>query len=170
MAAVIHGLEIHLFVLMLNHFHLIASTPAANISKAMNRFMEMSSRRIGGQSNRINRIWGSRYYKSILSSEAYFKNAYKYNYFNPVKAGVVERCEDYQFSTLNGLLGHSQILMPLKPDLLLMDDPELTLTWLNSRPSDEKLSAIKAALRKSQFRHVKCPNSKKQIILDDEVI
>lgn len=41
----VHNLQIHSFVLMSNHFHLIASTPEANISQAMHQFsIEVVSR------------------------------------------------------------------------------------------------------------------------------
>lgn len=170
LTAIIYNLKIHCFVLMGNHFHLIVSTPDANISVAMKRFMEVTSKRIGKQSNRINRIWGARHYKTIIETYPYYMNAYKYIYFNPVRAGIVERCEDYKFSTLRGLLGQEKILVPLLEDNLLFNDPVSALDWLNRRPSDQRLRAIQAGLKKARFAHVKCPKSRKQIIGEDEVI
>lgn len=170
MATILHNLRVHSFVLLSNHFHLIASTPDSNISQAMRRFMEATSKRVGERSYRINQIWGSRHYKTVLGRYSYYLNAYKYFYFNPVKAGMVSRCEDYRFSTLRALLGLESVLFPIVEDSLLLDGPEACLSWLNSRPSNERWNAIRASLRKSQFQHVKCEKARKPILLEDEVI
>lgn len=97
-------------------------------------------------------------------------NAYKYNYFNPVKAGVVERCENYRFSTLRGLLGYEKLLVPVVEDTLLIPDVEGTLDWLNRHPPKNHLDAIKSALRKAEFKHVKCPITRKPILSEIDVI
>jgi putative transposase len=170
MARMLHDLRVHSLVLMSNHFHLIASTPLANISEAMRRFMEMSSKRISARAGRSNQIWGRRHFKSVLGGSAYYLNAYKYNYFNPVKAGITERCEDYRFSTLAGLLGVERLLLPLEEDQLLMADAEEVLRWLNRRPCPKALEAVRAALRKGHFEHVKCPSSRKPMIGEGDVI
>jgi REP element-mobilizing transposase RayT len=170
MATLLHQLRVHSFILMGNHFHLIASTPLANISDVMKRFMEITSKRLGEKSRRINRIWGARHFKAVLPRNTYFMNAYKYNYFNPVRAGIVERCEDYRYSTLRGLLGFEKLLFPLAEDTLLFPAPDETLQWLNQPPSETHLDAIRTALHRSEFKHVKCPLSRKPILGEDEVI
>jgi putative transposase len=170
MSTLLHEVRVHLLVLMANHFHIIASTPNANISEAMKRFMEMTSRRLGEKSKRINQIWGVRHHKTVLGSHSYYMNAYKYNYFNPVKAGVVQRCEDYRYSTLRGLLGGEKILFPISEDTLLFPDTDSTLDWLNRHPPKNHLEAVQTSLRKARFQHVKCPISRKPLLLEDETI
>jgi putative transposase len=170
MATILHKLRIHSFLLMQNHFHLIAATPLANVSEVMKRFMEVTSKRLGEKSKRVNRIWGARHYKTVLTSHAYYMNAYKYNYFNPVKAGMVDRCEDYRYSTLRGLLGAETLFVPLVEDSLLFSDVEGTLQWLNRHPSQAQLQAIQAALRKAEFKHVKCPGLRKPLLGESDVI
>lgn len=75
-----HDLVVHCFVLMSNHYHLIASTPKANISQCMHQFMTRSSRRLTRSGNRINETFAGRHYKTILHEPSYYLNAYKYNY------------------------------------------------------------------------------------------
>lgn len=50
----VYNMNIHSFVLMSNHFHLITSTPEANMSQAMQQFMHRSSRALTKEGNRIN--------------------------------------------------------------------------------------------------------------------
>ena len=89
------GVQIHSFVLMGNHFHLLASTPRANLSLAMQHFMRETSRHIGYRSGRINKIWGARFYRCELKTYHSYVNTYKYVYQNPLKAGLSKSVELY---------------------------------------------------------------------------
>src|SRR5687768_2108167 len=51
--------EIHTFVLMSNHFHLIASTPQANLDQVMRYFLTEFSRAINVRADRINHVFGN---------------------------------------------------------------------------------------------------------------
>lgn len=82
--------RIHAFVLMSNHFHLVASTPEANISSALQQFMHRSSLRLARSGNRINETFAGRHKKSIMDSYWYVVNAYKYVYRNAVDGGICE--------------------------------------------------------------------------------
>ncbi len=146
------NLLIHSFVLMSNHFHMLASTPDSNISHCMHQFMHRSSLRLTREGNRINETYAGRHYKCILQHPNYFLNAYKYNYRNPVAAGICERVEDYKFSTLHSKLGLSSILFPMAEDTTLESSPILTLKWLNTPIAPEKSAAVKFGLRHQYFK------------------
>jgi REP element-mobilizing transposase RayT len=145
------GVEIHCFVLMTNHFHLLMSTPLGNLSTAMAVFMRETSRAITKSTHRINQTYGQRHFRSIVHTPSYYLHAYKYFYFNPVKAGICNRVEDYKYSTLRGLLGLDHLLIPVKEDHTLFSDVEGTLQWLNRRPSDENWESVRKALRRERF-------------------
>ncbi len=149
------SLRIHSFVLMKNHFHLLVSTPDANISKAMQYFMRESSRRLAKRGKRINQTYGARYFRSVIESHSYFMHAYKYVYANPVQAGIVERAEVYKFSTLHGLLGLGPASIPLVEDTLLFEDIYGTLQWINQKPNLEQWEAVRKALRRTEFKYPK---------------
>lgn len=66
---------------------------------------------------------------------------------------MVERVEEYPFSTLSGKMGLSPLLIPVAPDDILFDgNLESNIEWLNRLPSEENIVAMRAALRKSDFR------------------
>jgi putative transposase len=147
----IYCLQIHSFVLMPNHFHLIVSTPEANISKAMQFFMGNTSREITRLSGRINQTYGSRHHKCLITNWHYFLNVYKYVYRNPVKAGLCKRTDEYEFSTLFNLFGNRSTSIPIVEDTVLFDDPNQTMKWLNTKPLSRHEVEIKNALRRPVF-------------------
>lgn len=150
----LHEVQIHSFVLMPNHFHLIVLAPKNNLAEAMNYFMRETSKEISRRSGRINQVYGGRNYKSVISSHHYFLNAYKYVYRNPVRAGLVDRVEAYPYSTLNGLTGFSQLLIPLNEDTVLFNENFSfeTLEWLNQCPNADREDEVRRALKKTSFK------------------
>ena len=169
MATVLHSLEVHSFVLMSNHFHMLCTTPQANLGEVMKRFLEITSKRIGKTMGRKNRIWGARYYKSIITDNFNYLNVYKYNYYNPVSAKLSTRCELYKYSSLPGLLGFQKIAVPLS-DKVIFSDLDGNLAWLNSIPEKDKWDAIKVGLKKSVFRYAKEPNDNREAIGKNELL
>lgn len=147
--------KIHSFVLMANHFHLIAQFPKGNMGEAMNYFMRETSRYIGSLCGRINHIYGNRYFRSQISRYDYYVTAYKYIYRNPVEAKLVGKVEDYPFSTLHGLLGQSKMNIPVEDDTLLFDNPTRVLAWLNSTPAANDQERVRKALRRKKFQFPK---------------
>jgi len=148
-----YDLAISSFVLMSNHFHLIAEAPSGNLSEAMTYFMRETSRAIGKAAGRINQTYGARYRRTLISRRLHFQYAYKYVYRNPVKAGLVSRVEDYQYSTLPGLLGKFKINIPIVEDsILFSDDPRKVLDWLNCPPDGQVEEDVRKAIRRSLFR------------------
>ena len=149
---------------MNNHYHLIASTPRANISQCMQYFNLATSKRLAEAGNRDNETYAGRHYKTVLHSHNYYLNAYKYIYRNPIKARIVERAELYPFSTLYGLLGQRKTIIPVIEDITLFSDPESCLRWLNLAPNVEVEEAVRYALKRPYFMSKKKQSNGKPII------
>lgn len=164
------NLVIHSFLLMNNHFHLIASTPDANISQCMHQFMYRTSRRLTRAGNRINESFAGRHYKCILQHQTYFLNAYKYNYRNPVAAGLCNRVEDYPYSTLRGKINPPELLIPISNDFLITNDLIETLEWLNTTPSEQMLKAMKLGLKHQYFRSKRQKRTTKPLISENDFL
>lgn len=145
-------LKIHSFVLMSNHFHLLVTAPELNLSLAMNYFLKESSRQLLKSNDRINRTFSARFFRSRIIGYHHFTTVYKYIHRNPVEANLCTYVENYPWSTLNGLLGFSKLVIPLEDDTLLFDSGvEETLKWLNTAPLSENREAVRKALRKQAF-------------------
>lgn len=163
------GITIHAFVLMDNHFHLMASSPQGNLSQGMQYFMGATSRDIQKLSGRINQVWGSRFFRSELDSYWSYVNCYKYTYRNPVEAKLCKEVESYPFSSLSGLLGLRSIYFPVESDSLIFEDAiEETLSWLNSPPVERDLASVRAALKHPVFKLPKV-NQRKNKLLEDRM-
>ncbi len=81
----------HAFVLMSNHYHLIASCHQDfNLGFIMKLLQNRTAIQINKLSGRINHCYGGRYKASIISEASYYANALKYLYRNPVQAGLVK--------------------------------------------------------------------------------
>lgn len=139
--------EILSFVLMSNHFHLLARFPLANISAALNYFMRETSRRIGAEAGRINQTYGGRFHRCLIKSYHYYLNAYKYVYRNPVEAGICGLPIEYPYSTLPALLGQAKTIVPVQEDLTLFSDLVGTMRWLDRTPTPESYERMRKALR-----------------------
>ncbi len=151
-----YGVRIYAFVLMNNHFHMLVQAPNNNLSEAMQDFMSATSRDIQSLTGRINQIWGKRFSRSRLGNSWHVLNCYKYIYRNPVRAGMVERVEDYRFSTLPGLLGKSHLFIPVEHDVILFEDCfQKVINWLNTPSKKEVEESIKRALRFRDFKLAK---------------
>jgi putative transposase len=148
-----YGMQIHSFVLMANHFHLLARAPLLNLGDAMNHFMRESSREINRLANRGDHTWGGRFHRSLINSYHYYMCAYKYVYRNPVRAMACERVEQYPFSTLNRLVGANHVGFPMIEDTLLFNPSfdESALTWLNTCPKKDDDQTIRQSLRRAEF-------------------
>jgi putative transposase len=164
------NLVVHSFVLMSNHYHLIASTPDANISQCMHQFMTRTSRKLTRTGNRLNETFAGRHYKCILQHPNYYLNAYKYNYRNPVAAGMCALVEEYPYSTLHGKLKLSRPTIPVCDDTTLISDLRGTLEWLNTAPSLQKLEGVRFGLKHQFFKSKKIRNDNKPMISENDVL
>lgn len=146
-------IKIHSFVLMPNHFHLLASSPNANMGSAMNFFLRETSKAINRQTGRINQNYGTRHHKCLLGDYHYFMNTYKYVYQNPLRAHLSIYAESYPYSTLSGLCGLTPLRIPLVEDTLLFSPnfDESTLKWINQRAPENLEKEMRYGLRRSKF-------------------
>lgn len=151
-----YSLQIHAFVMMTNHFHLLASTPNANIDSAMQFFMSYSSRRLRKGTGRINHIYGGRYRWSIISSAEYYRNCYRYVYQNPLRANLVREAEDWKYSTFSNVTPPLQLNLESPSfghDCLLPRGKQNLSKWINELIDDANLEILKRGLSKPIFAY-----------------
>ena len=100
-AAAKHGCQVHNYVLMTNHVHLLVTPTNAD---ALPRTMhELGRRYVQQRVNFIYRrsgtLWEGRYKACLVDAPHYFLTCCRYIELNPVRAGMVGQPEDYRWSS-----------------------------------------------------------------------
>lgn len=153
------NIDVHAFLMMNNHIHLLISTPNSNIDKFMHYFMMMTSREIGTQAGRINKIWGSRYYKSLITNEEYYAHALWYIFTNPIEAHITNKVENYNWSTLQkeNYKDHADLIVQNRPgfDVYVPDKKDELIYWLNKDADRFYREQTRKALKKIEFKFAK---------------
>jgi putative transposase len=157
----IFNINLYAFVLMQNHFHLLARSPDDNFSEGMHFFMGETARSLRFSSQRINRVWGGPHFRTEINSFDNFQSAYKYVYRNPVKAGLCDRVEEYPYSSLQNLIQCNLSDLPLEYDEQFYDSNKQTMEWLNTPVDEVDWNLVKNALRRPQFKVAKDTSSNK---------
>ncbi|MBM4316624.1 MAG: hypothetical protein FJ116_04000 [Deltaproteobacteria bacterium] len=151
------------FVLMSNHFHLILETPCENLGDVMRDLLTNISKNIQKPANRINHVFGGRYKWSLLDSPYATAYVLKYVLRNPIRAGVVERAENYPFSSLAldtelPMVSGFNSLWSMVPK-----DRNDLLAWINKPTAVPLEKQISFGLRKAKFQFSTDNNKQKAI-------
>lgn len=138
--------HLHCFVLMGNHYHMLLTTPNNDLDQFMYHFNGRLSREIRKFSSAENHKFGSRYKWSIVETQSYLHNIYRYIYQNPVRAGLCQLCSDYPYSSLRFSPSQKRALK-LKVHLSYYEYRE----FMEAGCGQELLGVIRRGLRKSRF-------------------
>jgi REP element-mobilizing transposase RayT len=101
-ATVMQHYELHAFVVMPNHVHLLM-TPNRSLPKILNSLKSFTARRASAFLARSgNAFWMSESYDHMVRSCREFEAIQRYIEENPVRALLVKQAEDYLWSSANG--------------------------------------------------------------------
>lgn len=149
---IVFEVEVLSFVLMSNHYHMIARFPQANMPQMMHHFTKEVGRDLRKPTRRLNRTFGNRYCASLIPDQSRLEIVYKYVYANPVKAGLSDRAEIYPYSTLSGKLGLSRLqIRTVEDPILFAGDLSENLDWMNSIPPNKDWQRTAELARRSRF-------------------
>ena len=97
---------IHAYVLMTNHFHLLA-TPQT--SDGLPQMMQAVGRRyvryFNDRQKRSGTLWEGRYRSTLIQTDRYLLACMAYIDLNPVRAGLVAQARDYPWSSHGHYIG-----------------------------------------------------------------
>ncbi len=98
------GVEIWFYCLMPNHVHLIAVPESEEgLRKAIGEAHRRYTRHVNFRENWRGHLWQGRFASYVMDNK-YLVNAVRYIAMNPVKAGLSERPEQYQWSSARAYL------------------------------------------------------------------
>lgn len=122
-----YGVDVHAWVFMTNHVHLLV-TPRENLS--VSKMMQALGRKYVQYFNlkhgRSGTLWEGRFRSCLVDSENYLLACYRYIELNPVRANIVRHPSEYLWSSfaINALGIESSICTPHESYLALGSNSE----------------------------------------------
>lgn len=110
-----HGVDVHAYVLVTNHVHLLATSPGHG---AISRTMQSLGRRCVGYVNaayrRTGTLWEGRFKSWVVQSREHVLECYRYIELNPLRAAMVDDPGKYRWSSYhaNALGQHDRLVRP----------------------------------------------------------
>ena len=137
-----HRLQIWAYCLMENHVHILATPEGAeSLARGIGLTNQVYTQYLNRKLHHSGRLWQNRFFSCIVEQEHYLWEVARYIERNPLKAGLVERPEDYPWSSARAHIVGGK-------------DPVLSVasTWLSPRKrrayaefvrlTDEKANAM----------------------------
>lgn len=129
-------IEIHALVMMDTHVHILFRTSDSK----ENFFASEIIKKLNATAADDNNVEPIRHHTQYI-------NTYRYIYRNPVTAGITDRCENYPYSSLSGLLGKSVLRLNVCDQIGLIQNPIKIMEWLNQLDSQLHRSRLKDVLQ-----------------------
>jgi len=110
-----YQVDIHAWVLMTNHVHLLCTPRGQNaVSHMMQSLGRHYVRYFNFSYKRTGTLWEGRFKSCLVQEETYLIQLYRYIELNPVRAGIVEQPSDYVWSSypINALGKVSELCTP----------------------------------------------------------
>lgn len=107
--------NVHAYVLMTNHFHLlITPEEVSGVSSMMQAVGRRYVRYINATYKRSGTLWEGRFKSGLIDSDRYLLTCYRYIEMNPVRAGMTKSPADYQWSSFhfNALGQQDNLVVP----------------------------------------------------------
>lgn len=93
-----HKMNVHAYVLMTNHVHLLVTpTDPDGLSLTMQSQGRRYVTYINKAYHRTGILWQGRFESSVVDSETYCLTCYRYNELNPLRANIVANPADYRW-------------------------------------------------------------------------
>lgn len=93
------------YCLMDNHYHLLIETKRANLSRGMRELNGVYAQKLNYIRNSVGHVFQSRYKSILVQKDNYLLELCRYIALNPVRAGIVEKPEDWEWGSYRATLG-----------------------------------------------------------------
>ncbi len=113
-----HALEIIAYCLMPTHYHILARSLTDDLSTYMQPFVLSYTKAINKRHGRAGALFQGRFKVIHVNRETYLLHLSRYIHLNPVSARLVQRPEDWEFSSYRDFVGLRMGTLP-KPEVVL---------------------------------------------------
>lgn len=120
----------HAYCLMGNHYHLLIETPEGNLSKGMRELNGVYTQGFNQRYRRVGHLFQGRYKAIIVEKDNHLMSLCRYAVLNPVRVGLIERPEQWRWSSYRATIG------------LVKRGSFLTIDWILSQFDGRKRVAM----------------------------
>lgn len=150
-----YNLLVHHFVLMSNHYHILATATEENLHRAMQYLNSRIAVRYNKHVRKSGHLWGDRYKSCIVDTDDYYLASVRYIYRNPSRANMVEDLELFPDSSFTyWAFGKKMDVAPAGDHLVLLwgkNHPEYLRTLVLDEGIGFSDEQVKKGLRKRFF-------------------
>ena len=107
-AAEIFNMKIAAYCLMANHYHLLVQTPDANLSRCMRHINGIYTQRYNARNGCDGTLFRGRYKSIVVDADSYLLELVRYIHRNPLRAGIVTKLDDYEWSSHKGYVSKAK--------------------------------------------------------------
>lgn len=93
------GYKIYAYCLMKNHIHLLLHVEQEPLEKTMRRICASYVRWYNTKYQRVGYLFQDRFKSEVVEDESYFLTVFRYIHQNPLKAGYVNKIDEYPWSS-----------------------------------------------------------------------
>jgi putative transposase len=97
--------RINSYVLMNNHYHLVVTTPEANLSRGMRDLNGQYTQAFNRRRSRSGHVFQGRYKAIIVDKDRYLAELARYLTLNPVRAHMVTAPDEWRWSSFHAMVG-----------------------------------------------------------------
>ncbi|XWK86194.1 MAG: transposase [Phormidium sp.] len=138
-----NGTDIIAYCLMPNHYHLLVYLQTDNFSELMQAFSLSYTKSINKRYERVGSLFQGRFQAIHVDREEYLLYLTRYIHLNPVSANIVEKAEDWEFSSY-------QEYIDLRPGTL----PKLERVRSQLSSADAYRSFVESDLGEKVIKHL----------------
>ena len=121
----------HAYCLMANHYHLLIETPDGNLSLGMRQLNGVYTQLFNKGHSRTGHLFQGRYKGILIQKDSHLLEVCRYVVLNPVRARMVERPEQWKWSSYRATAGKGR------------PSPSLTTDWVLGQFSGKRAKAEK---------------------------
>jgi putative transposase len=109
-ASEIHKFRVHAFCLMTNHIHLLLEPIEDGLARGIHRFATRYAQHFNSRHKKRGYVFQGRFKSILVEDGIYMKRLLRYIHLNPIEAGLVERLQDFPWSSHNGYFSRTDFV------------------------------------------------------------
>jgi len=107
-SADLFNIEIAAYCLMPNHYHLLLHTPDGNLSRCMRQVNGIYAQRFNRSHQYDGQLFRGRYKSILVEADSYLLQLLRYIHKNPLRAGLCDDVNNYEWSSHRGYLSDAK--------------------------------------------------------------